>query len=98
MLMRKFQNLQLNALMEAGTVFSPPEELDVVFAPFTNRPLTLLLNFSKRSTALLSLHIEQGYITSGALGHRSLKGAWRLFAIEGSLSAINVIGTRRVKS
>lgn len=79
-----------------STVFSS-EELDVVLAPFTNRPLTLAELLQARS-AITQLYIDSGYITSGALiPPQTIKGGVATIqVVEGGLSAINVTGTRRL--
>lgn len=79
-----------------STVFSP-EELNAVLASFTNRPLTLAELLQARS-AITQLYIDNGYITSGALipPQTIIGGVATLQVVEGSLSAINVIGTRRL--
>jgi hemolysin activation/secretion protein len=79
-----------------STVFSP-EELNAVLAPFTNRPISFAELFQARS-AITQLYIDRGYITSGALiPPQTLQGdVVRIQVVEGSLSAINVNGTRRL--
>ncbi len=79
-----------------STVFSP-EELESVLAPFTNRPLSLTELFQARS-AITQLYIDSGYITSGALlpPQKLQRGVVKIQVVEGSLSAINVNGTRRL--
>ncbi len=80
-----------------STVFSP-KELNVVLAPFTNRPLTFTELFQARS-AIAQLYLENGYITSGALiPPQTIRGGVvTLQVVEGKLEAINIVGTRRLK-
>jgi hemolysin activation/secretion protein len=79
-----------------STVFST-QELDVVLAPFTNRPLTLAELLQARS-AITQLYVDSGYITSGAfIPPQTIRGGVATIqVIEGGLSAINVTGTRRL--
>lgn len=81
-----------------STVFSP-EELAKVTAPFTNRPLSFTELIQARS-AVTQLYIDQGYVTSGAfIPPQTLQGGIvTIQVLEGRLEAINVTGTRRLRS
>ena len=79
-----------------NTVFSQ-QELDKVFARFINQPLSFTDLLRARS-ALNQLYIDKGYITSGAIipPQAIQNGVVRIQAVEGSLEAINITGTRRL--
>jgi hemolysin activation/secretion protein len=80
-----------------STVFSS-ETFAKATAPFTRRPLSFAELLQARS-AVAQLYIDQGYITSGALIRpQTLRGGVvTIEVIEGSLVAINVTGTSRLK-
>ncbi len=81
-----------------STVFSL-EDFAKVTAPFTNRPLSFAELLQARS-AVTQLYIDQGYVTSGALiPPQTLQGGIvTIQVLEGRLEAINVTGTRRLRS
>lgn len=81
-----------------NTIFSP-EEFAKVTAPFTKRPLSFAELLQARS-AVTQLYIDQGYVTSGAfIPPQTLQGGVvTIQVLEGSLEAINVTGTRRLRS
>lgn len=80
-----------------STVFSP-EELALVLAKFTNRPISLTEVFQAR-TAITELYIKKGYITSGAYipAQTMQSGVVTIQVVEGKLEDIQVTGTRRLK-
>lgn len=84
-------------IVRGSTVFSPAE-LERVTAPFTNRPISLAELFQARS-AVTQLYLDRGYITTGAyIPPQKLEaGTVEIQVVEGSLEAINVTGTRRLK-
>lgn len=79
-----------------STVFSP-EQLAIVLAPYTNKPISFAELFSARS-AVTQLYLDNGYITSGAyLPPQALEGkVVQIQVIEGGLENIQVTGTRRL--
>lgn len=81
-----------------STVFSPADFARVT-DPFTNRPLSFAELLQARS-AVTQLYIDQGYVTSGAfIPPQTLRGGVvTIQVLEGRLEAINVTGTRRLRS
>lgn len=79
-----------------NTVLSQ-QELDKVFARFINQPLSFT-DLVRAKNALNQLYIDKGYITSGAIipPQPIQNGVVRIQAVEGSLEAINITGTRRL--
>jgi hemolysin activation/secretion protein len=83
--------------VEGSTVFSD-EQFAAVTAPYTNRPITFVEILAARS-AVTQLYLDNGYITSGAIfpPQRLQDGVVIIQAIEGSVEAIDVQGTRRLR-
>lgn len=80
-----------------STVFSQAD-FDRVTAPYTKRSISIAELFQARS-AVTQLYLDNGYITSGAYipPQRLQDGAVEIRVVEGSLEAIQVTGTRRLK-
>ncbi|MBD2092617.1 ShlB/FhaC/HecB family hemolysin secretion/activation protein [Microcoleus sp. FACHB-1515] len=81
-----------------STVFTAAE-LASATAPFTEREITFAELLQARS-AITQLYVDAGYITSGAyLPVQSVQdGIVRIEVVEGSLEAINIRGTERLRS
>lgn len=79
-----------------STVFSTAE-LAQVTAPFTNRPITFA-ELLQAQAEVTKYYTDRGYITSGAvIPPQTLEAdVVRIQVVEGSLEAINVVGTRRL--
>lgn len=92
------ENITVKRFEVVGSTVFSPQELDSVLAPFTNKPIAFTQLFQARS-AITQLYIDSGYITSGALiPPQTLRGGVvKIQVVEGSLEAINVTGTRRLK-
>jgi hemolysin activation/secretion protein len=86
--------------VEGSTVFSE-KELEAVTRPFTTTALGRPVSFAEllqARSAVTDLYVKRGYVTSGAiLRPQEVKdGVVVLDVVEGSLSKINVTGTRRL--
>ncbi|QZZ20233.1 ShlB/FhaC/HecB family hemolysin secretion/activation protein [Leptothermofonsia sichuanensis E412] len=92
------QTITVEQFRVTGSTVFTQADFDQVTEPYTKRPISVTELFQARS-AVTQLYIENGYISSGAyIPPQQLRdGTVEIRVVEGSLEAIQVSGTRRLK-